>query len=224
MSLEADVVELHFAALPESGSFAALLAAESACLTDDEITVARRFVFERDRLWYVASHAFLRRTLARFLDIPPREIGIVRDANGRPELGDRRLRFNLSHTAGLAALAVTVSDDVGVDVECIRNVDRAELEPVVFTESERAEWNGGEDEFFDLWTLKESYLKARGVGLTADLLSFNFSKSSPPRLRCDASVDDAESWQFLSVAPTPRHRAAAAVRSAAARWIVHPPR
>jgi 4'-phosphopantetheinyl transferase len=221
VSIEKDVVELHFAALPESGDSAALLAAQEAFLSDGEIAAAQRFVFERDRLWYVASHAFLRRTLARSLGIAPREVEIVRDPNGRPELADRRLRFNLSHTPGLAALAITASADVGVDVECIRTVDRAELEPVVFTDSERAEWNGGEEDFFDLWTLKESYLKARGVGLTADLHSFTFSKTAPPRLRCDAAVDDAEAWQFLSVAPTRRHRAAAAVRSAAVQWIVH---
>lgn len=191
-------------------------------LAADEIAKANRFLFERDRRLYIAAHSFLRRTLATYLGCAPREVAFVADAHGKPELADRRVRFNLSHTPGLVMVGVTHGVELGVDVEEIqRPIDMQSVAPVVFTPSEREAWRGDRSSFFRTWTLKESYLKARGLGLSLDLQGFGFEEATPPRMVCQPGIDDAGAWQFAEFAPTPRHCAAAAVRASEVRWVVH---
>jgi 4'-phosphopantetheinyl transferase len=183
-------------------------------LSEEERAIAARFVFERDRTLYLAAHAFLHATLTAYLGRNPL---FARDANGRPELSDRTLRFNLSHTEGMVAVAVTREADVGVDVERIRPVDDL-LAKAVFTAEELHAWPGDARSFFERWTLKEAYVKARGRGLSIDLQSFGFAGD---RLVC--SDDDANAWSSFTLAPTAAHRAAVVVRDAAARLTVVEP-
>jgi len=209
-----DEVHLHLLEVPESG-FEDRMPHLMPHLTEEEVAAAHRFMFERHRLLYAASHAFLRVTLSRYLGIAPRAIEMERDEHGKPELRDRALRFNLSHTLGAALVGVTATADVGVDVERTdRRADRDALAQRVFTAGERAAGPRDAEGFFDRWTLKESYIKARGLGLTLDLQTFGFDLGDAPRMRCERDVDDPAAWQFHSFAPTAAHRAAAAVRIA----------
>jgi 4'-phosphopantetheinyl transferase len=209
-------VELHWSAVPESG-FAERFPSLRTDLSDDEIAAAQRFLFERHRLLYAYSHVFLRRVLGRALSRTPREIAIAGARNERPELADRALRFNLSHTAGLVLVGITAAADLGVDVESIdRNTDVVTLAPNVFTPAECAMWDRTRETFFDRWTLKESYIKARGLGLAIDLQTFGVHPGPPPAL----ISADANEWSLLSFAPTPTHRAAACVRARDVRWTV----
>ncbi len=209
-------VDLQWAVVPERG-FDELFPRLRADLSDDEIAATQRFVFERHRLLYAFSHAFLRRTLSRLLGCATRDLIIVARPHERPELADRALRFNLSHTMGMVLVGVTDTADIGVDAERLdRHTEVSALAPAVFTPEERARWDGSREAFFDRWTLKESYIKARGLGLSLDLQTFGVVTSDPPRL----IGEDASEWTLVSFAPAATHRAAAAVRATDVRWRI----
>jgi 4'-phosphopantetheinyl transferase len=131
------------------------------------------------------------------------------------------LQFNLSHTDGLVACAVTRGMDVGVDVEqAERRVEIEWLARRSFAPTEAASVLAAPPEdqrelFFAYWTLKEAYIKARGMGLALPLDSFAFDLSQPsPRVAfTDKCPDDPGRWSFFRTRPTPEHRLALAVSS-----------
>jgi len=94
-----------------------------ATLTPDERTRSARFQFERDQQRFIVARGVLRDLLGRYLQIQPGKISFVYNAFGKPDLGPEfanRLKFNLSHSAGLALIAIATASDVGVDLEYIR--------------------------------------------------------------------------------------------------------
>ncbi len=215
--------DLWVAAVPRA-PLADVLPRVERLLSGEEVASAHRFVFERHQVLYAVSHAFLRSVLSQYLERAPREIQLVRDSRGRPELEDRALRFNLSHTEGLALVGVTAAADIGVDVEDTgRRLPDAALVQSVFTPDEIRDWNGSAGSFFARWTLKEAYLKARGFGLALDLQRFSF-REGHPSLSCSPEFDDPAAWQFHAFIPEPGFCAAAAMRresGAPVDWRVH---
>ncbi|MEO8033298.1 MAG: 4'-phosphopantetheinyl transferase superfamily protein [Acidobacteriota bacterium] len=214
-------VHIHFASVP-GAPFDTVFESLREHLDTAEIDRTFRFVFERDRLWFATAHAFLRRTLASYAGCHPLELAFETAEQGRPELVDRSVRFNLSHTPGFVMVGVTESADIGVDVEAIdRRMDAAEIAPAVLTPRERDAWDGQRETFLQRWTLKESYIKARGLGLSLDLQTFGFTSAAPWRLVCEATGEESDDWQFTAFAPATGHVAAAAVRCSGVRWLVH---
>lgn len=189
-----------------------------ALLSDDERARYQRFHFEHDRHSYLAAHAVTRAVLAPLAALQPPELQFEAGAQGRPELcqpaSGPRLRFNLSHTRGLVACAVALEHAIGVDVEHVaRRADIDQLAPAVFSERERAELAEltGDDKrtrFFQLWTLKEAYIKAVGKGLSLPLRSITLElpAGAPPRLRFAPPLSDNGAHWWLDVhAPRPSH-------------------
>ena len=90
-------------------------------LDEQERSRYNRFHFPQHRHEYLVAHALLRSSLSRYSDCAPAAWRFTTNAHGRPELATERgqppLRFNLSHTTGLVACAITRSADVGIDVE-----------------------------------------------------------------------------------------------------------
>ena len=209
-----DAVHLWWA-VPDVNALPGLL----PYLSEAETAAANRFVFERHRVLYAFAHGVLRVTLAAYTGVDPRALEFESVGNGRPELRDRAVRFNLSHTAGLVLIGVAAADDVGVDAEVVeakRGRDER-LAARVFTPRELAAWQGEPVDarpagFFDRWTLKEAYIKARGDGLSLELRSFGFPRLGE-RPVIESDFGDAGEWQFFSFAPTSEHRAAAALRT-----------
>src|SRR5256885_2399068 len=94
-----------------------------ATLTPDERTRSARFQFEHDQQRFIVARGVLRDLLGRYLQTPPGQISFVYNAFGKPDLGSEfgnRLKFNLSHSAGLALIAIATASNVGVDLEYIR--------------------------------------------------------------------------------------------------------
>lgn len=184
--------------------------AARALLSPDEQARARRFVFPRDRDAYVAAHALTRALLGRQAGVAPRDIGFATDRHGKPRLVrpalDRELHFNISHTHGLVACAIAWDRAIGIDVEAVRDppldlVDRYFSPPEVAA-IRALDPAAQRDAFFTLWTLKESFIKALGLGLSMPLDRFAL-EWSPPRLLSYGDVTDtAADWHFLQGSPT----------------------
>lgn len=193
-----------------------------AVLAGDEHTRLARLRSEPDRGVFLVSHALVRRVLSGYADIAAEDWSFRRGEHGRPEIAgpcELPLRFNLSHTSGLAACVVTDGWPCGVDVECFdRRRDPLAVVRRVSTEAELAVLAAlpeaaRRERFLVLWTLKEAYAKARGAGLSLPLRQVGFDVSDGIRLRVEApGDDDGARWQFASVRPMPRHALAVAVR------------
>jgi 4'-phosphopantetheinyl transferase len=189
------------------------LARGLAVLSDDERARATRFHFERDRNSYVLAHALARTLLGRLTGVEPRALRFALGPHGRPELewpaSSPRLRFNISHTHGLVACALALEHDIGVDVEHVeRRLEIGRVAPSVFSPDERRALATLEGEalrtrFFQLWTLKEAYIKARGMGLALPLreITFQLDGREQPALALGLALgDSAERW-WLDVRP-----------------------
>jgi 4'-phosphopantetheinyl transferase len=194
-------------------------------LSADEAERVDRFFQRADADRFVIGRALARTMLSRFVDLAPREWPFVIDEHGRPHLarlpfGIPDLRFNLSHTSGLVACAVTVGREVGVDVEHTHRQLTHEVPERFFSPREVADLRAlpaadQQTVFFDYWTLKESYIKARGLGLALPLRHFTFLRvpGAAPQISFAPELhDDPASWQFAQFWPTQDHRMAVAVR------------
>lgn len=194
-------------------------------LAPDEHERMARFVFERDRVRFLLTRALVRTTLSRYAPVAPTDWHFIANAHGRPEILDRPagvpdLRFNLSHTDGLIACAVTIGREVGIDVEHVGRRLTQDVAARFFAPAEVAHLHSlpadqQERVFFDYWTMKEAYIKARGFGLALPLgdFAFQFSPDQPPTITIEPSLeDDPATWQFQQDWPTPNHRLGLAIR------------
>jgi 4'-phosphopantetheinyl transferase len=205
--------------------------AAAALLDDDERARMARFLFERDRRLFLAAHALVRRTLSRHADVAPAAWRFTTEAGGRPVLAEPApLRFNLSHCHGLVACAVARDRDEGGDVERVVELPH-ELIDRICSPAEAAALRAlpaaaRPERFFTLWTLKEAYVKARGLGLALPVEQACFHLDPPGAPGADAALrfepgpaleDDAAAWMFVRLRPTPAHCAAVCVARPPAR-------
>ncbi len=172
------------------------------------------------RRLHVLARAFVRTTLSSYCDVAPERWSFAPDPGGKPRISGPcervGLRFSLSHTQGLLALAVSRGCEVGVDVERLEpHADFDGLAEVAFAPSERDAVRAAPPEerpatFVRLWTAKEAFLKAQGLGLgTVDPRAIAFDvDASQPRLARDAC---AGPWNFHALRPTAAHIATLAV-------------
>ena len=177
-------------------------------LDPQELERHSRFHFARDRCLYAAAHELVRRVLSRYEPVPPESWRFVVNKYGRPSIATADaagLRFNLSHTEGLVAVVVSRGRDVGVDVEVQLRLSRPmDIADRFFSSREvenlRSQIPTAQPyRFLDFWTLKEAYIKARGLGLAIPLDSFSFvlEDQTPPRVIFEASGHgDPDHWQF----------------------------
>ncbi len=196
-------------------------------LSPDERQRYRRFRYDRDRRLYLTAHILLRATLAELGNRSPESWSFSVNRHGKPHVvpdnGSPPLRFNLTHTAGLAACVVSAEYDVGLDAEFLDRRTDPGLANRFFSPVERAQLEdlSGEERsqtFFDIWTLKESYVKGRGIGVSLPLRSFGFTLPEDDRGRITFSPplgDLARHWSFFRVRPGSNHTLAVAVN--------HPP-
>ena len=197
-------------------------------LSPDEKRRYRRYIRNRDRELFLLAHALLRHTLSQYADADPAQWRFENGEHRRPELvgplTDLDLRFNISHTPGLVAVLISDGIDAGVDVERTSSaVDPAKLAQNVFSSAEIRALEGLEHDalhtrFYECWTLKEAYIKARGLGLSLPLRKFAFSvdRDLDVRVEFEAPIhDDGSQWQFALWRPTGDHQGAVALRRGA---------
>jgi len=192
-------------------------------LSPDERTRWARFRFPHDRRDYAAAHALLRTSLSQYADLAPGSWQFREAPGGKPQLvpadGVPPLSFNLSHTHGLVACAITNGADVGIDVEAVaRHVGDGVAERF-FSPRENADIRQCASEplrarrFIELWTLKEAYVKAIGTGLAHALDSIVFDVADRESIVFLAPPGvDVAAWSFSLTMPTEHHCLAVAVR------------
>jgi 4'-phosphopantetheinyl transferase len=193
-------------------------------LSTDERARAERFVSPRDRASFTVSHGALRAILGGYVESDPSAVTFHGDDRGKPVLvappGAPDVRFNMSHSGGLALVAVALGREVGIDVEFMRgDLAGMDIAERFFSAGEVADLRtlSGDARtagFFACWTRKEAYLKARGLGLLAPLDRFRVSllPGAPcALLATDFDPADIARWTLVELAPGRDYAAALAV-------------
>lgn len=192
------------------------LARFSGLLSPDELARAARFVFPHDRQRFIVSRATLRLLLGKYLRTPPDSVQIEVGPYGKPHMAGNNLsfdlKFNLSHSHGMAVFAFAAEREVGIDIEKIReHFASRDIAKRYFSPQEIAKLDALRPQlytlgFFQCWTRKEAYIKARGEGLQIPLDSFSVSvePGCPPEI----AFSDSERWSMYSFAPFPEFAAA----------------
>jgi 4'-phosphopantetheinyl transferase len=202
----------------------ALLAAYEALLTPEERARKQRYYFEKNRHEYLITRALVRSVLSRYAPVRPAAWTFSANEWGCPAIASPEgagLRFNLSNTKGLVCCLVAADRDVGIDVEDLtREGETVDIADRFFSPTEVTELRAQPEDrrrarFFDYWTLKEAYIKARGMGLAIPLDHFSFllAPDRPIGIAFDPRLpDDAASWQFEQIRPTATHLISLAIR------------
>lgn len=201
-----------------------LLAAYHSVMSKDEAQQQARYRFAAGRKEYLVTRALVRSVLSAYVPVLPKDWQFIRNKHGRPEVSGPpsapRIRFNLSNTRGLIVCLVTKDRELGVDVEDIQRpgetvaiADRF-FSPLETAELLRQPLYKQRDRFFDYWTLKEAYIKARGMGLAIPLDHFSYHLENPQAIRISFAPqlpDNPGRWQFSLRTLDGRHRIATAV-------------
>ena len=209
---------------PESIKNAISLKKCESMLSDVERMQYNRFRFPDDRQCYLAAHALIRGVLSTYIDSPPAAWTFEKNTRGKPEIsnpGIPSLRFNLTHTAGLAACVIALDNACGIDAEKLQKRNNlAGVAKRMFSEQEYGHVKDltGTDQleyFLEQWTLREAYVKARGIGISFPTRSLQFCDSSEKgiNVKFAPDIDDNPStWQFHIFRPTNSHVAAVALK------------
>lgn len=190
-------------------------------LAPEERARADRFRFEKDRLHFTAARGLLRTLAGRYLGLAPAALNFSYNAYGKPSLDAHsdELRFNVSHSKGLAVYAFARGREVGVDVEFLNDAVACEgIAARFFAPAEAAVLGAlppGERTraFFNCWTRKEAYIKAHGEGLSLALDGFEVSLApGEPCALVSTRHDPAQAacWSLRELEPAPGYVGAVA--------------
>lgn len=193
-------------------------------LAEDERARAMRFQFDEHRRDFIVARTFLRSVLGRYLHEDGAQIKFEYSSYGKPSIAPSRLStplfFNLTHSHQLALLAVTEQAEIGIDVEFIRAVDDGIAERY-FSAREVAALRALPDHlqnqaFFNCWTRKEAYIKARGEGLSLPLDRFDVSLApgAPAAILAIRDGEDAATWRLEHLQPEQGYVGALAIHAA----------
>jgi 4'-phosphopantetheinyl transferase len=175
-------------------------------LDGEERLRADRFRVSAARERFVAARAMTRLLLGRYAETPASAITLNHGARGKPRLSHPApaspLQFNLSHSGDIAVVGLATTE-LGVDVEALRPVPNADRLARRFCSRFEQEWLAAqpqqelESAFLTLWTCKESYLKAVGVGIAMPLREVEVQLDPLRLLRISGDPREAAGWTLL---------------------------
>ena len=205
-SLNPPDVHIWHASLEQSGE---VVHALRAVLSEEELKRAERFHFDHHRRHFIAGRGILRHLLSLYTGIEPGQLQLEYTRNGKPFLpgmdGASGIRFNLSHSGGIAIYAFTRGREVGIDIEYQRPIDdmdriaernfsvREYTTLGTLPEQQRL------DAFYLCWTRKEAFIKAIGEGISFPLQQFDVTliPGEPAQLlSVDGSAEKAGRWSM----------------------------
>jgi 4'-phosphopantetheinyl transferase len=208
-------------------------------LSADERIRTARFHFQEDRKRFIVRHGMLRMILGCYLGVEASELQFCYGKNRKPAIvetfGKRTIRFNLSHSNGVAIFAFARDREIGVDIEYIRNIPEMEQIAERFFSIKENEILESlpkinkKEAFYNAWVCKEAIVKALGDGLSRPLDKFDVSlvPGEPAKLlRMEGDLREASRWSIQYVTPAPNYVGAIAVRSRRLkikrwRWEIH---
>jgi len=195
-------------------------------LSEPERERANRFVFDRDRRRFIVARARLRQFLSTRLATPPESVGLIYGKHGKPALAapyaDSGVRFNVTHSAEIAAYAFSTRREIGIDVEAVRTIPDADAIAARFFSPRENEaylalnLRDRAQGFFNCWTRKEAFIKAIGDGLYYPLGCFEvaLAPDEPARiLRVQGVHGDDCGWRMEGFSPASGFVAAVVVES-----------
>jgi 4'-phosphopantetheinyl transferase len=211
-----DQIDIWLAFTDEIKS-AQLLDQYRTLLTDQELYQERRFHFSKDQHRYLITRALVRTVLSKYVPVAPKQWQFSSNAFGKPGIANdtaraQEISFNLSHTDCLIALGITRHQSLGVDTEHLRArpapIEAAShflsMHEVCALRTRPAAMH--HDLFFQYWTLKEAYIKARGMGLSIPLEQFSFHLQHEGQIAVsfDRVLNDCPSrWSFWQYRVSP---------------------
>lgn len=182
----------------------------SSCISISRHKQLSRFIHKKDAYRSLFAESLVRKVIISNLDIQNRDIHFGRNMYGKPYLlGQSNFHFNISHS-GYWVVMIWGKDAVGIDIERVKDVDIGVAERFFSNEeymdimskpeSERQEY------FCELWTLKESYIKALGTGLSTPLDTFSIRGLDEDRITLSP---DRISYRFKQYKVDPKYKLSA---------------
>ena len=195
-------------------------------LQADEVARANRLYFEKDRKHFVVARGFLRLLLAWYLRTEAKQLQFAYGAWGKPSLAgefcETQLRFNMSHSHGVALYAVTEGREIGIDVEHVRaDFASDDIARRFFSSHEvgvlcELPEDDRVSAFFRCWTRKEAYIKATGRGMSQPLDGFDVTLVSGDDVALLRTEDGShERWRLVDIAVGAGYAGALAVEKPA---------
>ena len=191
-------------------------------LSDEEQERALRFHFQSDCDNYIVSHAIKRIALAAITGTRPKDVPLRVGPQGKPMLGAvgqiSKIEFNLSHTKGLVTFALAVGTPIGVDAERVNlDIETDSLADSCFAIHERHLLDAlpeasRQRAFFQIWTMKEAYIKGVGRGLSLPLNSFFVPILGHKSRICESLTGTSLDWITQNWQPTPTHYLSTAIK------------
>ena len=171
----------------------------SVLLSRDELFRAQRYKFRDDRNNFITRRGILRLLLSFYINVEPSLIQFEYRSLGKPFIipldHHQSIRFNLSHTRELAAIAITQFKEVGIDIEkCNSQIDYRQISERFFTENERIKLLSCREDkrikmFTRIWTRKEAFVKALGLGMSMPLENIDILRSpGQKQLNCNREL------------------------------------
>jgi 4'-phosphopantetheinyl transferase len=223
LDLTTNTIQL-WCALPDQIQDKPLLKEYYLMLSETEKSQMQRLIYRKDQHRFLIRHALVRTTLSRYAKVLPKDWIFEKNIYGKPYIANdiilSTISINVSYSENIILLGITRNHSLGVDVENVTSrAAPINIAKEFYCESETAALrtlSSNEQSllFYKYWTLKESYLKAVGIGLSAPLnsISFGFAGNSEITVCMDPFFNDLPSrWQFWQFQPFPEHVAAVCV-------------
>lgn len=200
-------IDLWFYPLKTLDNSESTIAYLRSWLSEAELEKVARYRLQSRQLEALYVRACLRFVLSQYASLKPAEWKFEHGSKGKPRLESAlqtkfKLLFNLSHSGEHLVIAVTKAESgaicLGVDVECLRaDTDIDSILNHYFSRQEASALkqlplNQQRERFFDLWVLKEAYIKAVGQGLARSLKSFGFDFSSASKHQLASLSDEKQ--------------------------------
>jgi len=192
-------------------------------LSEEEKTRCSEFLYEKDKLKYTCNHVFRRSVLAKYLGIEPAQVEYNYNRFGKPFFAKSELQFSHSYRNDVGLLAVYNGSEVGIDIEREKELhDVLTFANFSFSEAEKAMIfaNGkfNETTFFTFWTFKESFIKAIGTGLNADIRQFDLADFMHQEIK-ELPFGGNANWIIKKLSAPKGYKAAYAVKGIVERLI-----
>jgi 4'-phosphopantetheinyl transferase len=185
----------------------ALLRRMASTLSGDEKERAERFLIAQAGERFVAARGILRHLLGMYSGVNPASVEFRYGPEGKPSLStihSSNISFSVSHSGKMALFAVCGSAELGVDIEEVKSDFKGmQIASHFFSEEEVAELSKlppklADQAFFECWTAKEAYVKARGQGLSIPLRSFTVGFGCREQL---LQVEGGSRWSCYALEP-----------------------